>query len=53
MLNLCNTITNNKKTLRKRVDIITLIKRAGDRVRLVLNIVLNNIFELLTEIERK
>jgi len=32
---------------------IPLIKRAGDSVRRVLNIVLKNIFELLTEIERK
>lgn len=53
MLKKCNNITINKKTLRKRVNIITLIKRASDSVRLVLNIVLKNIFELLTEIERK
>ena len=37
----------------KRVDLISLIKRAGDSVRLVLNIRLKNIFELLTEIERE
>jgi hypothetical protein len=32
---------------------IPLIKRAGDSERLALNIMLKNIFELLTEIERK
>ena len=37
----------------KRVNLIHLIKRASDGVRLVLNIRLKNIFELLTEIERE
>jgi hypothetical protein len=53
ILRKCNIINLNKKAMKKRVDLMPLIKRAGDSVRLVLKIKLKNIFELLTEIERE